>query len=59
LAGTSIPESYFEYIVDDNSITITNLRRYFKNDLVLTCSVESDVYDVEPLSFSIQLGEKL
>lgn len=59
LEGTSIPESYFKYVVDDNSITITNLRRYFKNNLVLTCSVESDMYDTEPLSFSIQLGEKL
>ena len=59
LEGTSIPESYFKCVINDNSITITNLRRYFKNDLVLTCSIESDVYDVEPLSFSIQLGEKL
>lgn len=59
LSGTSIPESYFESVVYDNSVVITNLRRYFKNDLVLTCSVNSNVYDVEPLSFSIQLGEKL
>jgi hypothetical protein len=46
-------------VIDNNSIIITNLRRYFKNDLLLTCSIESDVYDAEPLSFSIQLGEKL
>jgi hypothetical protein len=59
LEGIAIPESYFNYVIHDNSITITNLRRYFKNELLLTCSVESDVYDVEPLSFSIQLGEKL
>jgi hypothetical protein len=59
LEGTAIPESYFNVVIDNNSVTITNLRRYFKNDLVLTCSVKSDDYDVEPLSFSIQLGEKL
>lgn len=59
LEGTAIPESYFKCNINDNSVTITNIRRYFKNDLVLTCSVESDVYDVEPLSFSIQLGDKL
>ena len=59
LKGTSIPESYFECTINNNNITITNLRRYFKDDLILICSVESDVYDVEPLSFSIQLGEKL
>jgi hypothetical protein len=59
LQGTTIPGSYFSSVINDNSITITNLRRYFKNDLILTCSVMSDGYDVEPLSFSIQLGEKL
>lgn len=59
LSGTSVPESYYSCNITDNHITITNLRRYFKNDLILTCSVESNIYDVEPLSFSIQLGEKL
>lgn len=59
LNGTNVPEAYFKYVNSNNSITITNLRRYFKNDLMLTCSIVSDVYDVEPLSFSIQLGEKL
>lgn len=59
LEGTSIPESYYKYTIDGNVITITNLKRYFKNDLILICSVNSDLYDVEPLSFSIQLGEKL
>lgn len=59
LQGTTIPGSYFSSVINDNSITITNLRRYFKNDLILTCSAMSDGYDVEPLSFSIQLGEKL
>ena len=59
LNGTTIPESYYRCDVEDNKITITNLKRYFKDDLILTCSVESDTYDVNPLSFSIQLGEKL
>lgn len=59
LEGTSSPESYVKCDINNNSITITNIRRYFKNDLVLTCKVESDVYNIEPLSFSIQLGEKL
>ena len=59
LEGTTIPESYFKCLINNNSIMITNLKRYFKDDLILTCSVESDVYDVEPLSFSIQLGEKI
>ena len=59
LSGTSAPESYYKCDVEDNSITITNLRRYFKDDLILTCNIISDTYDVEPLSFSIQLGEKL
>ena len=59
LNGTAVPEVYYSCEISDNQITITNLRRYFKNDLILTCSVESDIYDVEPLSFSIQLGEKL
>lgn len=59
LAGTSIPESYYQCDAKDNQITIANLKRYFKDDLILTCSVDSDAYDVEPLSFSIQLGEKL
>ena len=59
LNGTSIPESYYKCDTEENKITITNLRRYFKDDLILDCSVDSDIYDVEPLSFSIQLGEKL
>jgi hypothetical protein len=59
LSGTSIPESYYKCDVENNKITITNLRRYFKSDLILTCSVDVDTYNVEPLSFSIQLGEKL
>ena len=53
LNGTTIPESYYQCDVEDNKITITNLKRYFKDDLILTCSVESDTYDVNPLSFSI------
>lgn len=59
LNGTTIPKSYYQCDVEDNKITITNLKRYFKDDLILTCSVESDTYGVNPLSFSIQLGEKL
>ena len=59
LSGTSAPESYYKCDVEDNSITITNLRRYFKDDLILTCNIISDTYDVEPFLFFIQLGEKL
>ena len=59
LEGTVSPNSYYKCDVGENEITITNLKRYFKSELILTCSVNSDTYDVEPLSFSIQLGEKL
>ena len=41
LEGTLIPDSYFEYVINDNNITITNLRRYFKNDLTLICTGQS------------------
>ena len=59
LEGTSKPEAYYAYQINDNKITITNLKRYFKSDLILTCNVATNLYNVDPLSFSIQLGEEL
>lgn len=59
LNGTSIPDAYYGVETSENKISITNYRRYFKSDLILTCKASDESYGVDPLSFSIQLGEKL
>lgn len=59
LEGPTNQFLYYDTKITDNSIEITNLRKYFKNDLILECSVDQTLYSVDPLSFSIQLGEQL
>jgi hypothetical protein len=46
-------------IVDNNTIQITNLHKYFKSDLILKCTTKTDKYNINTLSFAIQLGDKL
>lgn len=58
LPGTTSPSSYYSYSVSNNQLTITNLKRFYKDDLLVTCTVESS-YNVDPLEYKITLGEKL
>lgn len=60
LKGTSIPTSYYNVnIIDDNNIEITNIHKYFKSDLVLHCKAILNNYNIKPLSFAIELGERI
>lgn len=58
LPSTTSPGSYYSVETTSNTITIENLKRFYKSDLLLTCSVDAS-YNVEPLQYSITLGEKL
>jgi hypothetical protein len=58
LEGTNIPDAYYETAISGNSITIKNIKRFYKSNLLLSCSVD-DSYNVEPLEYFITLGEKL
>ena len=58
LEGTNMPDAYYETAISGNSITIKNIKRFYKSNLLLSCSVD-DSYNVEPLKYFITLGEKL
>ena len=58
LEGTNMPDAYYDTVISGNSITIKNIKRFYKSNLLLSCSVD-DSYNVEPLEYFITLGEKL
>ena len=58
LPGTTSPSAYFEYSVEDNHLTVKNLKRFYKNNLQIVCTVDSE-YDVDPFEYQITLGEKI
>ena len=54
---TNQPNSYYKAVIDDNNhITIYNLHKFFKSDLVITVKANSE-HNVKPLTYNIQLGE--
>jgi hypothetical protein len=58
LPGTTSPSAYFEYSIEDNHLTVKNLKRFYKNNLQIVCTVDS-AYNVDPLEYQITLGEKI
>lgn len=58
LPKATTPSAYFDYSVENNQLTITNLKRFYKDDLRIACTVDSS-YNVDPLEYKITLGERI
>lgn len=62
LDGPSDQDIYYGYrVLNDNQIEITNRKKYFKSDLILTCSLDKDTVDIDvdipDFIFNIQLSD--
>lgn len=56
---TDKEELYYSAIVNDNNhFTVHNLHKYFKSDLIVTITAPAE-YQIKPLIFEVQLGERL